>query len=106
VKTNHRADVQLDALGDPTRRAIFEALTRKAQAVGELAEALPVSRTAVSQHLKVLVEAGLLSVRRAGSRRIYTADPAGIARLRADVERYWRDALVAFKSAAEAEEER
>jgi hypothetical protein len=54
----------------------------------------------------VLVEAGLLSVRRAGSRRIYTADPAGIARLRADVERYWRDALVAFKSAAEAEEER
>lgn len=106
MKTNHRADVQLDALGDPTRRAIFEALTRKAQAVGELAEALPVSRTAVSQHLKVLVEAGLLSVRRAGSRRIYTADPAGIARLRADVERYWRDALVAFKSAAEAEEER
>jgi DNA-binding transcriptional ArsR family regulator len=106
VKTNHRADVQLDALGDPTRRAIFEALTRKAQAVGELAEALPVSRPAVSQHLKVLVEAGLLSVRRAGSRRIYTADPAGIARLRADVERYWRDALVAFKSAAEAEEER
>jgi DNA-binding transcriptional ArsR family regulator len=106
VKTNHRADIQLDALGDPTRRAIFEALTRKAQAVGELAEALPVSRPAVSQHLKVLVEAGLLSVRRAGSRRIYTADPAGIARLRADVERYWRDALVAFKSAAEAEEER
>ncbi len=106
MKTNHRADVQLDALGDPTRRAIFEALTRKAQAVGELAEALPVSRPAVSQHLKVLVEAGLLSVRRAGSRRIYTADPAGIARLRADVERYWRDALVAFKSAAEAEEER
>ena len=106
MKTNHRADVQLDALGDPTRRAIFESLTRKAQAVGELAEALPVSRPAVSQHLKVLVEAGLLSVRRAGSRRIYTADPAGIARLRADVERYWRDALVAFKSAAEAEEER
>ena len=106
MKTNHRADVQLDALGDPTRRAIFEALTRKAQAVGELAEALPVSRPAVSQHLKVLVEAGLLSVRRAGSRRIYTANPAGIAHLRADVERYWRDALVAFKSAAEAEEER
>ena len=59
MKTNHRADVQLDALGDPTRRAIFEALTRKAQAVGELAEALPVSRPAVSQHLKVLKEAGL-----------------------------------------------
>lgn len=105
MKTNHKADAQLDALGDPTRRAIFEALTRKPQAVGELAEALPVSRPAVSQHLKVLVASGLLTVRSEGTRRIYAADPSGIARLRADLERYWRDALVAFKSAAEHDEE-
>lgn len=91
----------LDALGDPTRRAIFEALLRKPQPVGELAAAFPISRPAVSQHLKVLVASGLLTVRRDGTRRIYAADPSGIARLRADVERFWRDALVSFKTAAE-----
>ena len=106
MKTNQKAGPKLDALGDPTRRTIFELLTRRAQSVGELADALPVSRPAVSQHLKVLVAAGLLSVRNDGTRRIYAADPSGIARLRADVERYWRDALVAFKRAAEDEENR
>lgn len=105
MKTNQ--DAQLDALGDPTRRAIFEMLTREPLAVSELAAALPVSRPAVSQHLKVLADAGLLTVRRDGTRRIYAADPKGIAQLRAAVELFWRDALVAVKGAAErAEEER
>jgi DNA-binding transcriptional ArsR family regulator len=99
VKTNQHPG--LDALGDPTRRAIFEHLLQKPQAVGELAEAFPISRPAVSQHLKVLVASGLLTVRRDGTRRIYAADPSGIALLRADVERFWRDALVSFKTAAE-----
>ena len=97
---------QFDALGDPTRRAIFELLTRSPKAVGELAEAVPISRPAVSQHLKVLVDAGLLTVRRDGTRRIYAADPAGVAHMRATVERFWRDALVAFKHAAEQEKDR
>jgi DNA-binding transcriptional ArsR family regulator len=99
VKTDQH--VQLDALGDPTRRAIFELLTREERAVGQLAERFPISRPAVSQHLRVLVDAGLLTVRRAGTRRLYAADPAGIAELAASVERFWRDALVGFKAAAE-----
>jgi DNA-binding transcriptional ArsR family regulator len=99
VKTNERPE--LDALGDPTRRAIFEALIHQPQAVGELAEAFPISRPAVSQHLKVLTESGLLSVRQDGTRRIYAANPSGIAKLRADVEQFWRDSLVSFKAAAE-----
>jgi DNA-binding transcriptional ArsR family regulator len=99
VKTNQHPG--LDALGDPTRRAIFEELLRKPQPVGELAQAFPISRPAVSQHLKILVASGLLSVRRDGTRRIYAADPSGIARLRADVEQFWRDALVSFKTTAE-----
>jgi DNA-binding transcriptional ArsR family regulator len=99
VKTNEHQG--LDALGDPTRRAIFEELLRKPQPVGELATAFPISRPAVSQHLKILVASGLLSVRRDGTKRIYAADPSGIARLRADVEQFWRDSLVSFKAAAE-----
>jgi len=99
VKTDH-AD-QLDALGDPTRRAIFELLTREEHAVGELAERFPISRPAVSQHLRVLADCGLLTVRREGTRRVYAADPSGIALLRASVERFWRDALMAFKDVAE-----
>jgi DNA-binding transcriptional ArsR family regulator len=99
VKTDHAA--QLDALGDPTRRAIFELLTRQEQAVGELAGHFPISRPAVSQHLRVLVDAGLLTVRRDGTRRLYAADPDGIALLRASVEQFWRDALVAFKDVAD-----
>jgi len=101
VKTNRNSAQQLDALGDATRRAIFERVAKRPQSVGELAKALPVSRPAVSQHLKVLKDAGLLSVRSDGPRNIYAADPAGIAVLRASIERFWRDALVAFKDHAE-----
>ena len=93
--------VQLDALGDSTRRAIFEVLTRGERAVGDLADQFPISRPAVSQHLRVLADAGLLTVRRDGTRRLYAADPSGIAILAASVERFWRDALAAFKDAAE-----
>jgi DNA-binding transcriptional ArsR family regulator len=99
VKPDHAA--QLDALGDPTRRSIFELLTREEHAVGELAEQFPISRPAVSQHLRVLADCGLLTVRREGTRRVYAADPSGIALLRASVERFWRDALGAFKDVAE-----
>jgi len=101
VKTNSKSARQLDALGDATRRAIFERIAKRPHSVGELASALPVSRPAVSQHLKVLKDAGLLSVRSDGARNIYAADPAGIAVLRASVERFWRDALVSFKDQAE-----
>jgi DNA-binding transcriptional ArsR family regulator len=101
VKTNHSAGAQLDALGDPTRRAIFELIANEPHAVGDIADAFPISRPAVSQHLKVLKDAGLLTVRRDGTRNIYAADPSGIAILRASVERFWRDALVAFKADAE-----
>lgn len=95
----------MDALGDPTRRAILELLRRRPMAVGELADDLPVTRPAVSQHLRVLREAGLVSERRAGTRRIYRLDPRGLEGLRAWVERFWDDALAAFKAAAEREEE-
>lgn len=91
----------LDALGDPTRRALFELLGSGGRSVGELAEQLPVSRPAVSQHLKVLREAGLVLVRAEGTRRVYELDPAGIAGLRDYFDRFWTDALAAFKRAAE-----
>jgi DNA-binding transcriptional ArsR family regulator len=101
VKTNEQVGAQLDALGDATRRTILELVAQTPRAVGELADALPVSRPAVSQHLKVLKDAGLLTVRRNGTRNIYAPDPAGIAVLRAFVERFWHDALVAFTRLAE-----
>ena len=91
----------LTALGDPTRRTIFERLADHPQAVGELAGELPVSRPAVSQHLKVLKDAGLVIDRRAGTRRIYQLDPAGVGALRAELDRFWNQALAAFKAAAE-----
>ena len=91
----------LAALGDPTRRAIFERLAAGPRAVGELAEGLPVSRPAVSQHLKVLKEAGLLTDQAVGTRRIYRVDPEGIAMLRDYLDLFWNRALVAFKAAAE-----
>ena len=77
------------ALGDPTRRAIFERLADRPRAVGELAGELPVSRPAVSQHLKVLKDAGLVLDRPAGTRRIYRLDPDGLGALRADLDRFW-----------------
>jgi DNA-binding transcriptional ArsR family regulator len=89
------------ALGDPTRKAIFELLTDRPRAVGELAVELPVSRPAVSQHLKVLKDAGLVVDRPVGTRRIYRVDPDGLAVLRADLERFWGKALVAYKAAVE-----
>jgi DNA-binding transcriptional ArsR family regulator len=89
------------ALGDPTRRAIFERLADRPQAVGELASELPVSRPAVSQHLKVLKDAGLVVDRRAGKHRIYRLDPDGLGALRADLERFWSKALAAYKTAVE-----
>jgi DNA-binding transcriptional ArsR family regulator len=104
VKPNRNP--QLDALGDPTRRAIFELLTRESLPVGEVAAEFPISRPAVSQHLRVLVDAGLLAVRQDGTRRIYAADPSGVAALRASVERFWRDSLAAFKNAAEQKDEK
>ena len=93
------------ALGDPTRRAIFERLGERPGAVGELARELPVSRPAVSQHLKVLKDAGLVIDRRAGNRRIYQLDPAGVGALRAYLDRFWNNALAAFKVAVEQADE-
>jgi DNA-binding transcriptional ArsR family regulator len=94
----------LTALADPTRRAIFERIAERPSPVGELARELPVSRPAVSQHLKVLKDAGLVSDRKDGNRRIYHVEPAGIGALRAYFDRFWNQSLAAFKEAAEKEE--
>jgi DNA-binding transcriptional ArsR family regulator len=91
----------LTALADPTRRAVLEALRDGERPVGELAAGLPVSRPAVSQHLRVLEEAGLVLVRRAGARRLYAADPDGLRELRTWLEDFWDDALASFKRLAE-----
>jgi DNA-binding transcriptional ArsR family regulator len=91
----------LAALADPTRRAIFERLADRPSAVGELARELPVSRPAVSQHLRVLLEAGLVQARSDGTRRIYAIDPEGVGVLRAYLDRFWQRALTAFKDAVE-----
>ena len=89
------------ALADPTRRAIFERLRREPQAVGRLAQALPVSRPAVSQHLKVLKDAGLVRDRKVGARRVYAVEREGLAELRRYLDGLWDDALAAFKAEAE-----
>ena len=96
---------QLAALADPSRRAIFEALRDGPRAVGELAADLPISRPAVSQHLKVLKEAGLVTDRAVGTKRLYRLEPAGIAALRAYLDGMWSDALKSFAELAEATEE-
>jgi DNA-binding transcriptional ArsR family regulator len=93
------------ALGDPTRRAIFARLAEHPRAVGELASELPVSRPAVSQHLKVLKEAGLVVDRAAGNRRIYRLDPTGVETLRAQLDSFWNQALATYKALAEQTEE-
>ena len=95
----------LAALGDPTRRAIFERLAERPRAVGELARELPVSRPAVSQHLKVLKDAGLVIDRAAGNRRIYQLNPDGVAAVRAYFDGFWHQALAAFKTAVERPEQ-
>ncbi len=89
------------ALADPTRREIFESLRPGPRAVGELAAGLPVSRPAVSQHLKVLKEAGLVTERRQGTRGYYSIDPRGLEPLRTYLESFWGEVLAAFEAAAE-----
>ena len=89
------------ALGDSTRRAIFERVAERPRAVSEIARELPVSRPAVSQHLRVLKDAGLVMDQPVGTRRIYSLNPAGLGALRADLERFWSRALVAYKQIVE-----
>lgn len=89
------------ALGDPTRRAVFARVARRPGAVGEIAAELPVSRPAVSQHLKVLKDAGLVTETAHGTRRIYRIDPRGIGAMRDELDRYWANALAAFRDFAD-----
>jgi DNA-binding transcriptional ArsR family regulator len=96
VETN-RSDDEWAVLGDRTRRTIVEHLARGPLAVGDLAELLPVSRPAVSQHLKVLREAGLVSERPEGTRRVYRLDPAGVLALRDQLDTFWSRALSGFE---------
>jgi DNA-binding transcriptional ArsR family regulator len=91
----------LDALGDQTRMAIFQKLSSGSLAVNELAEMMPVSRPAVSQHLKILKDAGLVTDSKSGTRRYYTLNPEGVARLRAHFDQLWEKSLHAFQVAAE-----
>jgi DNA-binding transcriptional ArsR family regulator len=93
---------RLGLLGDPTRRAIFELLARGPRTVGDLARRLPVSRPAVSQHLRVLKEGGLVASRPEGTRRVYRLDPDGVDSLRVYLDHVWQEALEAFQRAAEA----
>jgi DNA-binding transcriptional ArsR family regulator len=95
----------LEALGDPMRRAIFERLLGGPQPVGRLADTLPVSRPAVSQHLKVLKDTGLVAVRPEGNRRVYRVAPDGVAAMREYLDRMWDQALASFAAAAEQESE-
>jgi DNA-binding transcriptional ArsR family regulator len=99
-------DSALHALGDPTRLAVFERIVARPRAVGELAAELPVTRPAVSQHLKVLKDAGLVVDRVDGARRIYQLNPAGVEAIRDWLDGFWNEALAAFKRAAEAGEDR
>jgi DNA-binding transcriptional ArsR family regulator len=92
----------LHALGDPSRREIFERLSQRPLAVGQLARELPISRPAVSQHLKVLKEVGLVFDRRAGTRRVYHVDPQAVAALREYFDLFWGQALKSFQEAAES----
>lgn len=92
-------------MADRTRRSIVERLAHRPMAVGELARDLPVSRPAVSQHLKVLKRAGLVCDRPDGTRRVYQLDPVGLAAMRADLDRFWGQALAGFKEITEREGE-
>jgi DNA-binding transcriptional ArsR family regulator len=96
--------IALTALADPTRRQVFERLRAGGKAVGTIAQTLPVSRPAVTQHLKVLKEAGLVRETRDGTRRIYEIDPAGLGQLRTWLDRFWDDALEGFKAEVEKTE--
>lgn len=94
----------LDALGDPTRRAVLELLRGGERTVGQLVDALPVSQPAVSQHLRVLREAGLVASRAEGTRRLYRVERDGLAAVRAYVDRFWDDVLDAFVAFADADD--
>ncbi|MCI0460025.1 MAG: metalloregulator ArsR/SmtB family transcription factor [Gemmataceae bacterium] len=100
------ADRILDALGDPTRRAVFRRLRGGARSVGEIAEGMDVSRPAVSQHLKVLKAARLVTDRPEGTRRLYVMDPRGLDALRGWLDGFWDQALAAFKEAVEQDTHR
>jgi DNA-binding transcriptional ArsR family regulator len=102
----YRSNTPVDAfaaLADPTRRLVFERLARKSLSVGELAAGLPVTRPAVSQHLRVLKEAGLVTDEAAGTRRVYRVDPRGIEAMKNYLDRMWDRALAAFTAAVEKE---
>lgn len=95
-------DVDLAVLGDPTRQAIFELLARRPSSVGELAERLPITRQAVSQHLRVLKDGGYVVATAQGTRRIYRINPDSVAAMQAYFQRIWDDALTSFQKAADA----
>ena len=103
MATNRQA--ALAALGDPTRRSIFERVAAGPRPVVEIARGLPVSRPAVSQHLKVLKDAGLVTDRKVGNRRVYQLDPRGVGALRDYFGEFWNRALAAFREAVEKEED-
>lgn len=96
----------LSALGDPTRRRIFERVAERPRAVGDIARGLPVSRPAVSQHLKVLKDAGLVREVAEGTKRIYHIDPRGVGAMREWLDKHWLDALAAFQKYADNVHER
>jgi DNA-binding transcriptional ArsR family regulator len=98
-----RVERALNAFGDPTRRRVFERLRHRTRSVREIADGMNVSRPAVSQHLKVLQDAGLVVVRAEGTRRLYSVEPRGIEALRGWLDGFWDEALSAFKEAAERE---
>jgi DNA-binding transcriptional ArsR family regulator len=100
------ATAMLTALGDPSRQAILERLTDGPLAVGQLAEVLPISRPAVSQHLKVLKDVGLVTDRQEGTRRLYSVDPDGLALLRAHLDSFWERSLAAFQQHTNQDRER
>src|SRR5579883_711918 len=97
--------VPLAALADPTRRRVFERLHAGEASVGEIARGLPVSRPAVSQHLKVLKDAGLVADRAEGTRRVYFIDPHGLGQLRGWLDQFWDRALASFQAEVEREEQ-
>jgi len=99
--TNH--SIRFAALADPTRREIFERLSRKPMAVGELAAGLPITRAVVSHHLKILKDAGLVTMNSEGTRNVYQIDFRAIASTRSYLDRFWTKALAAFKDAVEKE---
>src|SRR5262245_57373891 len=103
--TTYQAGDGWEVMGDPTRRAIVERLAERPRAVVELAEELPISRPAVSQHLKILKDAGLVTDQAAGNRRVYRLNPAGVAALRDQLETFWNRALRNYLNVADELEE-